>query len=263
MLVKRIGRIGWGVVASAIWVVSFCGFSLLLGEVGSSLLDMSPNEFGDWAAGLTAPLAFLWLVLGYLQQGEELRATVHALHLQEQALQHQVLELKQSVEQQAAVAEATRRQAELAERASAINLRTMLVGHQPQFIFDRAINNGSHRIQLDIRNIGAPCHDLEATVDDNGSVGGGIEVHPGAKNWGAGQSFWIQVTIRQDGAVSRSMILCYRDALMVGQTQRFRIEAPNWPDHNNLRFFLEEMSFNTPEFFVKRVEDILSVGVDD
>ncbi|WP_425063717.1 hypothetical protein [Pyruvatibacter mobilis] len=34
------------------------------------------NEFGDFLAGVAAPLAFLWLVLGFFQQGEELRLQV-------------------------------------------------------------------------------------------------------------------------------------------------------------------------------------------
>lgn len=36
-----------------------------------AVLAMEPNEVGDALAGAASPLAFLWLVLGYLQQGEE------------------------------------------------------------------------------------------------------------------------------------------------------------------------------------------------
>jgi hypothetical protein len=52
-----------------------------------------------------APLAFLWLVLGYLQQGEELRLSTEALRLQAE-------ELKNSVEQQRALVEVSRLQVE-------------------------------------------------------------------------------------------------------------------------------------------------------
>ncbi len=37
------------------------------------------NEWGDLLAGLFAPLAFLWLVVGYYQQGQELKAQVAEL----------------------------------------------------------------------------------------------------------------------------------------------------------------------------------------
>lgn len=46
------------------------------------LLKLSGNEFGDFLAGVFSPLAFLWLVLGFFQQGQELRASIHALELQ-------------------------------------------------------------------------------------------------------------------------------------------------------------------------------------
>ncbi|WP_052535404.1 hypothetical protein [Candidatus Phaeomarinobacter ectocarpi] len=38
------------------------------------------NELGDFLAGLFAPLALLWLVLGFFQQGEELRLQAKELH---------------------------------------------------------------------------------------------------------------------------------------------------------------------------------------
>lgn len=51
------------------------------------------NELGDFAAGAFGPLAILWLVMGYRQQGKELK-------LNTQALTHQVKELNASVQQQ-------------------------------------------------------------------------------------------------------------------------------------------------------------------
>lgn len=51
------------------------------------------NEMGDFFAGAVGPLALIWLVFGYKQQGEELRLSTKALELQAQ-------ELKNSVDQQ-------------------------------------------------------------------------------------------------------------------------------------------------------------------
>jgi len=70
-----------------------------------AVLAMEPNELGDALAGAASPLAFLWLVLGYLQQGDELRQNTEALKLQ-------ASELKNAVEQQRAMAEAARTQIE-------------------------------------------------------------------------------------------------------------------------------------------------------
>ena len=32
--------------------------------------DLKLNEFGDFFAGFTAPLALTWLIAGYIQQGD-------------------------------------------------------------------------------------------------------------------------------------------------------------------------------------------------
>ncbi|WP_119055181.1 hypothetical protein [Acinetobacter colistiniresistens] len=61
--------------------------------------NLKLNEKGDVLAGIFSPLAFLWLVYGYLQQGQELKQNTLALSLQAQ-------ELKNSVEQQKVLANA-------------------------------------------------------------------------------------------------------------------------------------------------------------
>jgi hypothetical protein len=54
------------------------------------------NEIGDFLAGVFGPLALLWVILGYLQQGEELRLTRN--------------ELRDSVEHQGEMARVAREQ---------------------------------------------------------------------------------------------------------------------------------------------------------
>ena len=66
-------------------------------------LLLEPNAVGDFTAGVFAPLAFLWLVIGYFQQGEELKQNTEALRLQAE-------ELKNSVEQQRELVGAQREQ---------------------------------------------------------------------------------------------------------------------------------------------------------
>lgn len=48
------------------------------------------NEIGDYLAGVFAPLAFLWLVFGYYQQGHELKLNTEALRLQADELKNAV-----------------------------------------------------------------------------------------------------------------------------------------------------------------------------
>ncbi len=86
---------GWSI--TVIWIALW---AILLYCDWKSATEMKFNEWGDFFAGASAPLAFLWLVIGYFQQGEELGQNTKALNQQERALQLQVDELKQSVEQQ-------------------------------------------------------------------------------------------------------------------------------------------------------------------
>ncbi|MBI2728750.1 MAG: hypothetical protein HYX42_21120 [Polaromonas sp.] len=54
-----------GAVISLCWIVAIVYLAV---RDPAALAKMSPNEWGDFLAGSFAPLAFLWLVLGYLQK---------------------------------------------------------------------------------------------------------------------------------------------------------------------------------------------------
>lgn len=95
---KRLHTVGfwitgvWLFLVAAYVIADFTAFKAL-----------EPNALGDFAAGAAAPLAFLWLVLGFFQQGEELRHSADALWLQGRELQN-------SVEQQRELVNVTREQ---------------------------------------------------------------------------------------------------------------------------------------------------------
>lgn len=83
----RDSRYKVGIAATALWLL---GIAV---AVGWGWLGKKPdgmNEWGDFLAGLCSPIAFLWLILGYMQQGEELRQNT-------MALEAQLLELRQTV----------------------------------------------------------------------------------------------------------------------------------------------------------------------
>jgi len=84
--------------------------AILIAPQISSLPTMTLNETGDFLAGIFGPLGLLWLILGYMQQGEELRLSTRALLLQAE-------ELKNSVAQQRELVEVSRQQVE-SERES-------------------------------------------------------------------------------------------------------------------------------------------------
>jgi hypothetical protein len=147
---------------------------------------LDPNEWGDWAAGLAAPIAFLWLVLGYYQQGQELRANVQALHMQEQALQLQVRELQESVGQQKEMVTAYSRHADLFAESLAIAKRSAdaaVSAQRPWLRVKVEVGKGIEfsqkqgatvHLHVDLTNVGnSPAHGVNLwTVVEPRGVGG-------------------------------------------------------------------------------------------
>ncbi|MDO6587460.1 hypothetical protein Q4543_18260 [Salipiger sp. 1_MG-2023] len=83
-----------GIKATKIYLIVLVTLIPALATIG--LLKIEPiglNELGDFLAGAFGPLAIFWLILGFFQQGEELRNSVATLELQAK-------ELANSVEQQ-------------------------------------------------------------------------------------------------------------------------------------------------------------------
>jgi len=70
-----------GVIVSVLWLGGIATY-VSLGKGWAVFATMELNSFGDLCAGVFAPLAFLWLVIGYAQQGEELAHNVEALRRQ-------------------------------------------------------------------------------------------------------------------------------------------------------------------------------------
>lgn len=56
---------------------------------------LNPNEIGDLVAGIGSILAFLWLIFGYFQQGQELKENTIALQGQEKQLLEQAKQTKE------------------------------------------------------------------------------------------------------------------------------------------------------------------------
>jgi hypothetical protein len=117
-----------GAIVSFAWL---CTLAYLAFRDPIAFAKLSPNEWGDFFAGCFAPLAFLWLVLGYMQQGEELQLSTKALQLQAK-------ELSNSVEQQRALVEVTRQQLDSEREARHLERIARQEAAKPLFV----ISNG-------------------------------------------------------------------------------------------------------------------------
>jgi hypothetical protein len=134
---------------------------------------MEPNELGDFLAGCFAPLAFLWLVLGFFQQGDELRNSVAALHLQGE-------ELRNSVEQQKQLVEVTREQLGLDH--AKLQSEALAAVRRAEPIFHISADRGKRRPVRDgdgfspdryyskfrVLNVGAECRSMK--FSDGGNI---------------------------------------------------------------------------------------------
>ena len=90
-----------GYVITFIWVILI---SVIIYFRWNDSVNMTLSSWGDFLAGITAPMAFLWLIIGYILQRQELHMNTEALQEQQVELSKQVEELsKQNVLTQAAV----------------------------------------------------------------------------------------------------------------------------------------------------------------
>ncbi len=137
------------------------------------LLEMVSGCFHDlkrtrrFLAGLTAPLALLWLVIGYFQQSRELALNTEALKLQQE-------ELRRQVEETAALAKNAGRQAKAAEEPASLNSviieneeKERRERYQPNFVADGGGRSGESQY-MDILNTGVEVNEVSILL--NGSA---------------------------------------------------------------------------------------------
>ena len=94
-------RIWLGLVLTALWIgLGVLYVTATLGWANFSVLP--PELLGNFLEGAFAPLAFLWLVIGYFLQKKELRQNTDAMKMQ-------FVEIQKSAEQAVAQTEAIAR----------------------------------------------------------------------------------------------------------------------------------------------------------
>lgn len=146
--------VGWLVAVGAWW-----------GTDVEAIRDLEPNEFGDFLGGTFAPVAFLWLVLGFWQQGKELRNSAAALWLQME-------ELRNSVDQQRDLVAATRDLRTTEQKLHDAKLMEEKRASQPMLTIaagggSRVTGSELYGFRFTLTNSGRPCNEVQVIVDDS------------------------------------------------------------------------------------------------
>lgn len=205
-------HVGW--YATALYLG---GLLCVMAARHEELLKLCLNELGDFLAGAFGPLAFAWLVLGFIQQGKELRLSSEALILQ-------AAELKNSVGQQADIA---------ASQKSNITNYENAVEPLLKISCDESGWDGEHfYCRLNIENMGDYCESLKVLSEVGGVELSTIEIHSMFSGESSSYQFlgmneWEDFTV-QVSYVSR-----------VGRpnTQTFSVKAANDDDSVNPFFY--------------------------
>lgn len=146
-----------GVVVTAAYLVAITTIMIFRSE---EFLSLRLNEVGDFLAGLLSPLAIFWIVLGFFQQGRELRNSVEALKLQSE-------ELKNSVEQQSKLAQVSEEQLRLIRREALERAEQQLETSRPKFTlrFSGGVSSGGKvKSNYVIKNVGAIAYNVRVRL---------------------------------------------------------------------------------------------------
>lgn len=203
--------------AGAIATVLYVSFALSQID-WSDFQSLKLNEKGDFLAGVFAPLAFLWLVLGFFQQGMELRNSSEALWAQME-------ELRSSVEQQENLVNATRDLRAIEAQIHAENKAVASRAAQPIF---QLLHGGSRTdpgdrarsfFHFDLENAGAECSKVEVAVD------GTVCLNRPAMPRGGTNRFNLKKEIHGDWSVEGK--ISYIDVTGLSGSQHFKIVQTN------------------------------------
>ena len=205
----RWGAAGSGVYLGGLAIYAFCQWP--------QILEMKPNELGDSLAGVFAPLAFLWLVLGFLQQGAELRHSARALYLQGE-------ELRNSVEQQRALVDVTREQLQAESEGRRREDEDLERAAQPRF---SVTVGGSHAGNRTVMNLKFAVHGANISAVELSTEGR----EPIARaHLGAGETLGMQFayTLPEEGKPV-NVTLSYDDQRGNRRAQTFEFAVFNPP----------------------------------
>ncbi len=152
----------FGIGMTLLWLLVIVVFSIF----GDLTFPKTLNELGDFLAGIFAPIAFFWLILGYIQQAKQLEQNTQALQQQEHALQLQIEEMRESVKQQKEITEIQNQQYNMIKKSALPDFLIMIKDFRAQNI------NGIEEYFFTIycKNIGGEISDLAIITEQESTI---------------------------------------------------------------------------------------------
>jgi hypothetical protein len=144
-------------------------YTLIFIKQSPTVTLLASNELGDFLAGVFAPLAFMFLYLGYRQQQEGLKQNTEVLRLQ-------VQELQENVKQQKLLQENSEENLALLKSKIESENKKELILAQPFFHisckeFKEIENTDSLGWELEISNSGKIARNVQVDTRKVGSIG--------------------------------------------------------------------------------------------
>lgn len=199
--------------------------------------NLSLNSLGDFFAGTFAPLAFAWLIVGYLQQGDELQQNSKALLMQAKELQHSVTQQKELVAVAKLEYEAMRDANQIERERRVEEQERLRKEAQPRFDLRTAGGRGGqegYRWTFGVTNFGSDCHAVTLWMDE---VAGLALLPPLPEGiFVKGQSATCVVQVEGGDTKKTILHIAYRDVLDVDYKVDFLVSASiNGCDFRSLR----------------------------
>jgi hypothetical protein len=152
-------RFTLGLTAAYLVIVAVAFFG---GHIGKSA-EMNPNEWGDLAAGVFAPLAWLWLAVGYYLQRLELIEQRNEIRLARLAAEAQASEQRNQALAMQNLVVVTTKQSEVAARQLEMQEKIARVGTRPRF-FPSCTEVSTGKLAISIQNSGCTATEVKITV---------------------------------------------------------------------------------------------------
>lgn len=221
-------RLTWcGLVISLLYIAAIV--ILVWGRL-PSLKFMTLNEIGDFFAGVFGPLTILWLILGYLQQGQELKVSSDALLLQARELNNSVRQQEElvAVSRQQLNAELEARKLDEERKAAAARSNIKISGNRV------GRDMLGEKVDFVFRNIGEVAQDVSVYLV--GEEGRKPILEAPVIERGKKESTYVSIPVL-DGLRVR---VDYSDPLDGRTSRLYKIEVLEGVSH--LNFVLEELA---------------------